>query len=100
MVISVAHLGPPGTYSEAATIAYVKELEAQTGQQVLLRPYSNIAQTIQALANGLVDFAVVPVENSVEGGVSMTLDTNGTKKSRNACGLSSLLSYFVIRAGV
>ncbi|MHC5936015.1 hypothetical protein [Nostoc sp.] len=25
---------------------------------------------------------------------------NGTKKSRNACGLSSLLSYFVIRAGV
>jgi prephenate dehydratase len=75
MVISVAHLGPPGTYSEAATIAYVKQLEAQTGQQVLLRPYPNIAQTLQALANGLVDLAVVPVENSVEGGVSMTLDT-------------------------
>ncbi|MBD2731744.1 hypothetical protein H6G96_37095 [Nostoc sp. FACHB-892] len=65
----------PGTYSEGATIAYVKELEAQTGQQMLLRPYSNTAQTIQALANGLVDLAVVLVENYVEGSISMTLDT-------------------------
>lgn len=75
MVISVAHLGPPGTYTEAATIAYVKQLEAQTGQQVLLRPYPSIAKALQALAQGLADLAVVPVENSVEGSVSMTLDT-------------------------
>jgi prephenate dehydratase len=50
-------------------------LEAQRRQQALLRPYPNIAQTLQALAQGLVDLAVVPVENSVEGSVSMTLDT-------------------------
>lgn len=75
MVISVAHLGPQGTHTETAALAYVHRLEAQMGQQALLHPYSNIAQTIQALANGLVDLAVVPVENSVEGGVSMTLDT-------------------------
>lgn len=42
---------------------------------MLLRPYSNTAQTIQALANGLVDLAVVLVENYVEGSISMTLDT-------------------------
>jgi prephenate dehydratase len=75
MVISVAHLGAPGTYTEAATIAYVKQLEAQAEQQALLRPYSSIAKTLQALAQGLADLAVVPVENSVEGSVSMTLDT-------------------------
>lgn len=75
MVILVAYLGPPGTHTEAATIAYIQQLEAQTGQQVLLRPYPSIAKTLQALAQGLVDLAVVPVENSVEGGVSVTLDT-------------------------
>ncbi len=75
MVLSVAHLGPQGTHTETAAIAYINRLEAQRGQQALLRPYPNIAQTLQALAQGLVDLAVVPVENSVEGGVSMTLDT-------------------------
>jgi prephenate dehydratase len=75
MVLSVAHLGPQGTHTETAAIAYINQLEAQRGQQALLNPYPNIAQTLQALAQGLVDLAVVPVENSVEGGVSMTLDT-------------------------
>lgn len=75
MEVSVAFLGPPGTYTEAAAITYVKQLEAETGQKVLLHPYSGIAQTLQALTQGVADLAVVPVENSVEGGVSMTLDT-------------------------
>lgn len=75
MVVSVAHLGPPGTYAEAAALAYVNQQGGETGQQALLRPYPSIAQTLRALAQGLVDLAVVPVENSVEGSVSMTLDT-------------------------
>lgn len=75
MVKSVAYLGPPGTYTEAATIVFVKQLEAQTRQQVVLYPYTSIAKTLQALSDGLADLAVVPVENSVEGSVSMTLDT-------------------------
>ena len=75
MVVSVAHLGPPGTNTEAAAEASVNRLAGETGQQALLCPYPSIAQTLQAVAQGLADLAVVPVENSVEGSVSMTLDT-------------------------
>jgi prephenate dehydratase len=75
MVVSVAYLGPTGTYAEAAAIVYTNKLARERGQKVLLHPYPSITQTIQALAQGLADLAVVPVENSVEGSVSSTLDT-------------------------
>lgn len=75
MVVSVAHLGPPGTYAEAAALAYVNWLTRERGQQALLCPYPSIAQTLRASAQGQADLAVVPVENSVEGSVSITLDT-------------------------
>lgn len=75
MEVSVAYLGPQGTYTETAAITCVKQLEAETGQKALLHPYSGIAQTLQALTQRVADLAVVPVENSIEGGVSMTLDT-------------------------
>lgn len=75
MAVSIAHLGPPGTYTEAAALAYMNWLAAKTGQQALLCPYPSIAQTLQAAAQGQADLAVVPVENSVEGSVPMTLDT-------------------------
>lgn len=75
MVISVAHLGPIGTYTEAAALAYVNWLTRETGQQTLLCPYPSIAQTLQASAQKQANLAVVPVENSVEGSISITLDT-------------------------
>src|SRR5689334_22228499 len=75
MALSVAHLGPPGTYAEAAALAYTKWLNQETGQEILLCPYSSIAKTIRAVADEQVDLAVVPVENSVEGSVNVTLDT-------------------------
>lgn len=74
MVVSVAHLGPPGTYAEAAALAYISWL-SQMGKEALLCPYPSIAQTLRAAAQGQVDLAVVPVENSVEGSVTTTLDT-------------------------
>ena len=75
MVVSVAYLGPPGTYAEAAAIAYTNKLAEKIGQKALLAPYPSIPQTLRALAQGLAHLAVVPVENSVEGSVSSTLDT-------------------------
>jgi prephenate dehydratase len=75
MSISLAHLGPPGTYAEAAALGYVRTLETETGSQPLLCPYPSIAQTIRAVAQGQVHLAVVPVENSIEGSVAVTLDT-------------------------
>lgn len=73
MTVSIAHLGPPGTYAEAAALAYVNWL-TQLKQQALLCPYPSIAQTLKATARGQAHLAVVPVENSVEGSVTMTLD--------------------------
>jgi prephenate dehydratase len=71
MTLSIAHLGPVGTYAEAAALAYKYWL----GEDATLYPYPSIAQTIKAVAEGNTDLAVVPVENSIEGGVTMTLDT-------------------------
>lgn len=75
MSISIAHLGPPGTYAEAAALAYVRTLAKDTGGQALLCPYPSITQTLHAVAQGQVHLAVVPVENSIEGSVVVTLDT-------------------------
>jgi prephenate dehydratase len=75
MSVSIAHLGPPGTYAEAAALAYVRTLAKDTGGQALLCPYPSITQTLHAVAQGQVHLAVVPVENSIEGSVVATLDT-------------------------
>lgn len=74
MSISIAYLGPAGTYTEAATLAYARTLEREMGGESLLCPYPSTAQTVQALAKGQADLAVVPVENSIEGSVVITLD--------------------------
>ncbi len=68
--VIIAHLGPTGTYAETAALAYGKSIHADFE----LIPYNTIAQAIEAVANHEVDLAVVPVENSIEGSVTMTLD--------------------------
>jgi prephenate dehydratase len=74
MAVQIAHLGPPGTYTEAAALAYANWL-AEVGQDSLLCPYSSIAQTLHAVTQQQADLAVVPVENSIQGSVAITLDT-------------------------
>ena len=72
-MLKIAHLGPTGTYSEAAALAYAAtEL---TERDFRLQPYPNITQTLQAIATGAVSLGIVPAENSIEGGVTMTADT-------------------------
>ncbi|MCP6762761.1 MAG: prephenate dehydratase [Fischerella sp. CENA71] len=75
MTLSIAHLGPPGTYAEQAAILYVNWLSQNQGLQATLCPYPSIAQTLRAVAQSQVNLAVVPVENSIEGSVTMTMDT-------------------------
>lgn len=75
MSVSIAHLGPNGTYTEQAALAYMNWVRQETGQEAILCPYPSIAQTLRAVAQGGVDLAVVPVENSIEGSVAVTLDT-------------------------
>jgi prephenate dehydratase len=75
MTLSIAHLGPPGTYAEQAAFFYVNLLGKSTGVEANLCPYPTIAQSLQAVATGQAQLAVVPVENSIEGSVTMTMDT-------------------------
>jgi prephenate dehydratase len=75
MAVSIAYLGPPGTYAESAALAYVHWFRQETGEESLLCPYPSIAQALKAVARQQADLAVVPVENSIEGSVTMTLDT-------------------------
>jgi prephenate dehydratase len=73
MTLTIAHLGPTGTYAEAAALTYAQTRFSDGEFQ--LQPYPNIAQTLKAVAGGEVELAIVPVENSIEGSVTMTLDT-------------------------
>lgn len=75
MALSIAHLGPSGTNAETAATQYADWLARESGQETILRPYFSIAQTFQAVAQKQVDLAVVPVENSTEGSVTVTLDS-------------------------
>ncbi|BAY44815.1 prephenate dehydratase [Scytonema sp. HK-05] len=75
MTLSIAHLGPPGTYTEQAALLYLNWLTKSTGVEAILCPYPSIAQTLRAVDKGQAKLAVVPVENSIEGSVTMTLDT-------------------------
>ncbi|MEA2331759.1 MAG: prephenate dehydratase [Thermoleophilaceae bacterium] len=64
----VGYLGPAGTYSEEA-------LRASAPEGVEAVPYPFIYDAVMAVQEGEVDRAVVPIENSLEGAVSVTLDT-------------------------
>jgi prephenate dehydratase len=71
MSLTIAHLGPTGTYSETAALAYAKSLEPQSSRLI---SYPSIALALRSIISQETDLAVVPVENSTEGSVVMTLD--------------------------
>jgi prephenate dehydratase len=74
MNIDIGFLGPQGTYSEQAATAYQQQLQKSNYHTPKLRAYPSILQVIQATADGSIAYAVVPAENSIEGGVTVTLD--------------------------
>lgn len=71
----ISYLGPPGTYAEAAALAYVKLTAPNHSTPPTLAPYPTIAQTLKAASAMQSQWAIVPVENSIEGSVNITLDT-------------------------
>ena len=63
-----AYLGPEGTFTQMALDAWAPARGAEQ------RPCGSVDQALTLLRAGEVDGAMVPIENSVEGGVSATLD--------------------------
>jgi prephenate dehydratase len=66
--LRVAYLGPPGTNTDEAMRA-----SAEGPIEPIAAP--SVPAAIAAVQSGDVDRAVVPIENSLEGGVAATLDT-------------------------
>jgi prephenate dehydratase len=66
--VRVAYLGPAGTHSEEA-------LRASAAEDLEEAPYPTIYDAVMAVQEGAADRAVVPIENALEGGVAVTLDT-------------------------
>ena len=65
--MKISYLGPKGTFSYEVCKKYYgndEMLEAKT-----------IIDAVEMLENDLVDKAIVPIENSLQGGVSETIDT-------------------------
>ena len=62
----IGYLGPAGTYTEQAALLYAPNAE--------LEPYPTISAVGAAVADDELESGVVPIENSLEGSVTFTLD--------------------------
>lgn len=68
----ITYLGPEGTFADSAVSA-MPELAGLT-----TKPSSSISAAFDAVRLGTADAALVPIENSVEGSVAVTLDELNT----------------------
>ncbi len=65
--LPVAFLGPPATFTHQAAVL-------RFGSSATLVPVRSIAEVFDEVERGRAQFGVVPVENSTEGSVNVTLD--------------------------
>lgn len=65
--LKVGYLGPEGTFSQQA-------VHKHFGHSAHGMPMATIEEVFQEVANGNADFGVVPVENSGQGTIQITLD--------------------------
>lgn len=66
--VTYTFLGPEGTFTEAAL------LQVPGADAAIRIPASNVNAALDKVREGSADAAMVPIENSVEGGVTATLD--------------------------
>ncbi|HEX6635697.1 MAG TPA: prephenate dehydratase [Usitatibacter sp.] len=76
--ITVAYLGPRGTFSERAALKHF-------GLAAEAVPVASIDEVFREVESGAADFGVVPVENSTEGAVGRSLDLM-PQSPLNVCG--------------
>lgn len=65
--MTVAYLGPEGTFSQEAAVKHFGGLAA-------LAPCASIDEVFRRVETGAAGYGVVPVENSTEGAIGRTLD--------------------------
>ncbi len=80
--LSIAYLGPEKTFTELAASKLF-------GGSAQLEPKPTINEVFRAVESGSIDFGVVPIENSTEGAVNLTLDCF-LNSSLSICGETEL----------
>jgi prephenate dehydratase len=68
-MIRTGFLGPHGTFAEEALLT---QPDLAAGEAV---PFRDVPHVITAVERGEVDLGLVPIENSIEGSITVTLDT-------------------------
>jgi prephenate dehydratase len=71
---SIGFLGPTGTFTEEALRATLARAPDGGQADRLIVPFPSLPDTVQAVSEGGVECALVPIENSIEGSVSVTVD--------------------------
>ncbi len=79
--LTISCLGPCGTHSEAAARRLFP------GENILL--HSTISAALDAIDAGSAAFCVIPIENSIEGSINITLDT--LSSNRDFCIVKELV---------
>lgn len=69
--MKLGYLGPKGTFSEQAALMYAEK--CTDGCE--FKMFFNITDVIAAVNEGMIDRGIVPLENSIEGTVTSTVDT-------------------------
>ena len=64
----LGYMGPDGTFTQQAAMEW-------SGGKEELREFPTIAGAIKAVDRGEIERCIVPIENSLNGSVTMTLDT-------------------------
>lgn len=71
MTFTLGYLGPSGTFTEEAALKYCRQ---ESGDGVNLKEYSTIDRVIEGISSQEIDRGLVPLENSLEGSVRLTMD--------------------------
>ncbi len=86
------YLGPEGTFCQMALGQWAT---SHDGEHV---PFGSVGAALAALRAGEIDAAMVPIENSVEGGVSATLDALSVGEQLHIIGEVLVPVTFVLAA--
>lgn len=85
-----SYLGPAGTFTEAAL------LQVDGAENAERLPCSSVLSALAMVDEGTADAAMVPIENSVEGGVTATLDAVSVAHNLHIVGEALVPITFVL----
>ena len=72
MKVKIAYLGPQGTFTEEALNKYISSIKSE--DEIEKVPCATMQEVIRSVDRGEVVEGIVPIENSLEGSVNITLD--------------------------